>query len=282
MNFNIIGAGRLGKNIALALTSAKLASLKTICNSSLESSTFACEQLGAGRAVRDIADLPAANCTWITCNDDSIQPMVANLLERTVLKPGDFVIHTSGVHNSALLAPLKKQGCLVASFHPLKAFKQGYLDANAFLKVDCIIEGDEAVCSWLIDGFTRLGAFMHKINPEAKSIYHSAASMASNYLVTLAACSEELFLEAGIEVETARTMICKLMQGNLNNIQHSSSIKDSLTGPLARGDIKTLALHLQAIKDPLVQNLYKSAGRATLPLTALDSEQKDLIFKLFD
>lgn len=282
MNFNIIGAGRLGKNIALALNRSQLASLTALCNSNLSSSLEACHQIGSGVAVDDISSLPAADCTWITCSDDSIQPLIHALAQQHLIKPGSLVFHVSGVHNSTLFAPLQEQGCFAASFHPLKAFKKGYLDANAFDKVDCILEGDEPACTWLEHTFYQLGAKLQRINPEAKATYHAAACLASNYLVTLATYSETLFLQAGIAPDKAREMICTLMQGNINNIRASAFISEALTGPLVRGDKATLALHLQAIKNPELKNLYTSAGKATLALTELSEEKRRTITDLFE
>ena len=280
MRFNIIGAGRLGKNIALALSHAEIAVLHSIANLSLTSGKLSCDAIGSGTAVEKIEDLPAADITWITTNDDSIQPIVSLLAARALLKPGSFVIHCSGVLNSKLLEPLKKMGCHISSFHPLKAFKTGYLDSNAFLNVECIAEGDEKVCAWLKDSFTRLGAHVMRLNPEAKAGYHAAACIASNYLITLASCSEHLLLNAGFTSEQARIMLVKLMQGNLDNLKASPSIADALTGPLMRGDTGTLSLHLAAIDNPLFQDFYKAAGLATLPLTQLTDDKKKLIMEL--
>ena len=279
MKFNIIGAGRLGKNVALALSTAQIASLQSVCNRTLKSGEEACFKLGSGNAVNKINDLPPVDITWITCNDDAIKPIVTHLAEYSLLKPGNLVVHCSGVLNSTLLAPLKAQGCLVASFHPLKAFRD-HLDANAFNQVNCALEGDEQACTWLHDAFAGLGANIIPLKPETKATYHAAACMASNYLITLASCSEQLLHQSGITQEQSRQIICKLMQGNLNNLQETEWIAESLTGPLMRGDHETLALHLRAIEDPVLKQFYKAAGLATLPLTQLNKDKKQAITQL--
>jgi predicted short-subunit dehydrogenase-like oxidoreductase (DUF2520 family) len=173
--------------------------------------------------------------------------------------------------------PLKEQGCFIASFHPLKAFAKGYLNTEAFDKVECVVEGDEQVCTWVKNSFTTLGANILTIKPEAKAGYHAAACMASNYLITLASCSEQLLLKAGFTAEAARIIIEKLMQSSLDNLKLISSISEALTGPLMRGDTETLSLHLDAIDDPLLNNFYRAAGLATLPLTQLPEETKQFI-----
>ncbi|KTD72437.1 Rossmann-like and DUF2520 domain-containing protein [Legionella tucsonensis] len=280
MKCNIIGAGRLGRNIALALSKAHLISSFSICNRSLESAQKASQEIGAGQAIDKIEHLPEADITWICCNDDAISDVVKTLAQHSILKSESFVIHCSGVLNSDLLRPLKKLGCYVASFHPLKAFKTNYLDPSAFYQVDCVLEGDTEVCAWLKSTFTQLGSHLITIKPEAKTAYHAAACMASNYLITLAACSEELFLKAGINPQQSRRMMINLMQGNLNNLQETVSIAESLTGPLARGDVQTIALHLDSLENHELKRFYQSAALSTLPMTQLSEEIKEKITHL--
>ncbi len=282
MKFNIIGAGRLGKNIALALSAAQIASMQAVCNLKPDSAQQSCQDIGLGYAVNQLAELPEADITWITSNDDAIKPIAASLAELSLLKPRSIVVHCSGVLNSALLEPLKAQGCFIATFHPLKAFRTGYLSADAFKNVDCVLEGDEEACAWLHHSFTQLGAHVFTINSESKAAYHAAACIASNYLITLASCSEQLLLTAGIPQERAKSLICKLMQGNVNNLQETPLIAESLTGPLMRGDNETLVRHLQAIENPLIEKLYKAAGLATLPLTQLSEDKKQMITELLE
>ncbi len=280
MRCNMIGAGRLGKNIALALSSMRFLSSLTICNSKLENAQKACQAIGFGQAVEQLEDLPEAELIWLCPNDDMIAGLVETLANQNHLQPGCYVVHSSGVLSSDILAPLKEKGCFIASFHPLKAFKTNYLDATAFNQVDCVLEGDEEVCHWLTNAFTHLGAFVTSILPTNKAMYHAAACIASNYLITLAAHSEALFLNAGLSPTQSRRMLVNLMQGNLNNLNHTKTIAEALTGPLVRGDSHTLTLHLKAIKNSEILSLYQAAGIASLPLTDLDEKQRNEIANL--
>lgn len=268
MNFNIIGAGRLGKHIARALSNAGLGSLLGVCNKHYASAIQSCHELGFGQAFQCIGDLPFAEVVWLTCNDDAIASVVSQLQCRA----GTLVIHCSGVLSSAILEPLHSQGCYVASLHPLKAFTSDYVSTNAFDGIDCIMEGDELACRWLKATFERLHATIGTIHPEAKAAYHAAACLVANYSVTLSACAEELLLESGMSHEQTQRIICSLMQGSINDIGRTKKSAKSLTGPLMRGDVKTLAMHLAAINNQAIKNLYKAAGLATLTLTALPDE----------
>lgn len=276
---NLIGAGRLGKNLAQVFTKYAIASIQAICNQSIESSNYAWQELGLSGISCSIEQLPAADITIIACSDDAVAA-VARQLAQQMIQPGSYIIHCSGVLNSSVLEPLKQHGCSLASLHPLKSFKAGYLSADAFAEVPIIIEGDEPACRWLEQVLSGLNAQVLSILPEAKALYHAAAVMASNYLVTLAAASEQLMADTGLEQHVAHKLITQLMKGTLANIEQNSTTATALTGPLMRGDIGTLTRHVHAISDPAISRLYKAAGLATLPLTQLNQDKKVQIQRL--
>lgn len=280
MKFNLIGAGRLGKNIGLALSANGLASLQSICNRSIVSANTACQLIGSGSPVQQIECLTPAEITWITCNDDSIQEVVAKLLQSSTIRSNEIIVHCSGALNSSILSPLKAAGCSIASFHPLKAFKEGYLSMSAFDQVDCILEGDPLACQQLTALFNPLNANVMTIQTERKAAYHAGACIASNYLITLASLAQELFLHAMIPSHQTKEMICRLMLGNINNMENAKTIGQALTGPLARGDVETISLHLQSIENPDILKLYKLTGLATLDLTELSIDKKNKIVEL--
>lgn len=267
MRVNIIGAGRLGKNLALSLVSHADAALVAVYNCRLDSALAAVAELGVGMAVGALADLPAVDVTFITTPDDSIASVAAALPAS-----GSMVVHCSGVLSSDVLLPLKKKDCSVASIHPLRAFRSKHVSPDAFLACDCVVEGDERAVQILTTLFTTLGAQVMPITAAKKRTYHAAAVMASNYLVTLAGCAVELLMEAGLPEKQAQGMAQRLMQSSLTNLHNTNHTADALTGPLARGDLNTIDQHLHAIKTPHIQALYRAAGLATLPLTHLDHE----------
>lgn len=275
MQFNVIGAGRLGKNLALALVNSGLAQLAAVCNTSLDSAEQAIQQIGSGFAVTSLAELPKVNLTFITTPDDLIFSIAQQLKEQ--VSSDSFIVHCSGVLSSAELMPLKTRGCHIASLHPLKAFSKGNLDQRAFMHCDCVIEGDELAVEFLSPLFTKLGARIIPIKADGKTIYHAAAVIASNYLVTLAATAADLLQEAGIEAKLAQQMIVNLMTSSLNNVQQASEIKNALTGPLARGDLNTINRHLKALKNCFANELYRHAALATLPITDLDAKLKSAL-----
>ncbi|MGQ3889121.1 Rossmann-like and DUF2520 domain-containing protein [Legionella sp. CNM-1927-20] len=278
--FNLIGAGRLGKNLALSLISTGQGSLRGILNKSFTSAKQTYLLLNQGKPVASLTDLPPANITFITTPDDDIAPMALELALKKVIVPGSIVVHCSGVLSSDVLKPLQEQGCFIASFHPLKAFRADLLDQNSFKDCDCAIEGDEQAIAILATLFKPLGANLVTVDASKKTLYHAAAVLAANHLVTLAAQAIELLIEAGIQEQEAKPIITRLMQTSLTNIQCAPNLAAALTGPLVRGDINTIAKHIKAQENLSTLSLYKSLSLQALPLTTLSSAKKNLLIKM--
>lgn len=274
MRFNIIGAGRLGLHLAHAIQHHGLGELAGVYNRDLTHAQAAVQLVGSGCAVTSIAALPSAPLTFITTPDDAIASVAHALASNSLIQAGDMVVHCSGVLGSDILSSLQANGVLTASIHPAKAFCAHAIHPAIFQGCYCVVEGEPQSVALLMDLFTALGAAVHAIETEKKTNYHAAAVMASNYIVTLARCARQLFHEAGLEDGLAEGMTQQLLQTSLTNISHASSLSEALTGPLMRGDVLTIAKHIHAIKDPVINGLYRAAGLATLPLTRFNADNR--------
>jgi predicted short-subunit dehydrogenase-like oxidoreductase (DUF2520 family) len=81
--------------------------------------------------------------------------------------------------------------------------------------------------------------------PEAeRPLYHAAASISSNFLIALEETAAELMLAAG--VERPRETLAPLVRRTVDNWVERGSV--ALTGPVARGDEATLAVHRSALE----------------------------------
>jgi predicted short-subunit dehydrogenase-like oxidoreductase (DUF2520 family) len=280
MQFNLIGSGRLGTSLAQALIHRAGWVLTGLCNKDLASSARAVNRLGMGYAADQIQNLPDAHVTFVTTPDSQLPEVAALLTKRSWVKPFHLVVHCSGVYSSAILQPLRERGCIVASLHPYKAFRHINRCANLFEGCDCALEGDEEAQDLLSAVFVQLGAKMLSLSAENKPLYHAAATMASNYLVTLVASATAMLVEAGIPSSKAKQMCERIVAASLQNVQECEQIADALTGPLLRGDANTIRLHLNAMHCPEISTLYRAAGMATLPLTNHSEEERQLLASL--
>ena len=126
-----------------------------------------------------------------------------------------------------------------------------------------------------------MGGIVLEIEVEKKRLYHAAAVAASNYLVTLVHLALELNKAAGLPGDTPFDALHPLIKGTLSNI-NAKGIPDALTGPIARGDVETVSVHLEAIeKDaPALLSLYKCLGLYTVDLARAKGLSKDVADKL--
>lgn len=263
--FNLIGSGRLGKSLAFALHAHKIAHLQGVYNRQAHHSEAAIQQLGSGYVATSLEKLSPVKFTFITVPDNQIEITAQALAATKVLSAGSIVMHCSGAFNSDLLCSLQAQGITIASAHPFKAFGFSSLQADIFKDCDWVMEGDELALQQISSLLRPLGGFLHRLNhKEDKLRYHTAAVLASNYLITLATESHKLLQEVGFESSLAKSMLERLLQSSLNNLKQSDTPTQALTGPISRGDFHTVKKHLQALDNLATKRLYCAAGLVTL------------------
>ena len=86
-------------------------------------------------------------------------------------------------------------------------------------------------------------------------------------MVTLLDLAYKLIEKAGIPKENAFDVLQPLINGTLNNIKNNS-LEKALTGPIIRGDTKTVLSHIDEINNqaPELNELYKILGLYTLKI----------------
>ena len=101
--------------------------------------------------------------------------------------------------------------------------------------------------------------------------------MASNYLITLAENAHTSFKSSGIAHEQALDLVISLMKSTLHNLEATRCFTSALTGPIQRGDINTVKLHLENLPSEKLTTLYQQLGEATLKIaTHSHAEQQAL------
>jgi predicted short-subunit dehydrogenase-like oxidoreductase (DUF2520 family) len=105
------------------------------------------------------------------------------------------------------------------------------------------------------------------IRPGEKALYHAALVFTSNYGVTLYALAENILRGLEAAPEAIRPALDGLLAGMVANLRERPATQ-ALTGPLARGDARTVAAHLRALQgyNPALYDLYRQLGLMTLPL----------------
>jgi predicted short-subunit dehydrogenase-like oxidoreductase (DUF2520 family) len=292
LRFAIIGAGRLGGSLALALRAAG-AVLTGYTAHSPEGRARADAWLG-GVATVHLDDLVArAPDLYVVSVPDRALDEVAAELGAALAAAGTrqapasptatpgvapVVAHTSGATSVRVLDPCLRAGAATLVFHPLQTFTDPSTGCDRFAGTAVAITGgsSETGSPAVVLGFAvavMLGAKPFLLPDDKRSLYHAAASVACNYFVTLEHHAESLFVEAGLPPANALSVFLPLVRATLDNMATQGTVK-ALTGPLSRGDVKTVAAHLTALASdaPHLLSLYRTLGLATLDIVRARQE----------
>jgi predicted short-subunit dehydrogenase-like oxidoreductase (DUF2520 family) len=241
MKLGIVGKGRLGTALSAALREAGY------------------EVDGpAGRG-----EVPAGDVILLCVPDAEISAAA-----EAVAGSARLVGHTSGATPLASLRPAARGGAHVFGFHPLQTFAgNGTPDLRG---IGCAIAGStpealEAARS-IADA---LGMVPFELPDHKRAAYHAAASVASNFLVTLQAMAEEVARDAGLEPGQARRLLAPLVRTTVDNWVELGP-RAALTGPVARGDETTVTAQRQAVSaaSPQLLPLFDALVERTRAIAA--------------
>lgn len=255
--FNLIGPGRLGQTLTRLWHDAGLITVSGLLGREPAHTRSAREFIGAGR-VLNWAALAPAQLTLLATPDDAFEPLARTLAASGLIRRGDVVFHCSGALPSAVLAPLRTEGAMIASVHPLKSFAVPELAITNFAGTCCATEGDAAALAMLAPLFDAIGGQRFAIDPTRKLLYHAGAVLACNHLVALMEAALRCMEQAGIPRANAWPALRPLIDGSLANIDQLGP-RDALTGPVARGDRVTVLREIAATQQagPLVSDTYR-------------------------
>lgn len=257
----IIGAGKVGRVLGQQFALHNVFRLQQVVNRSLPSALDACEFIGAGEAIDDWDAIVAADVVMLAVPDDQIKACAAKLLRLNLITPATLVFHCSG----ALCANELGLANGAASLHPVRSFADPDNVARYFKDTICSLEGDANATAFLTSALQQIGAQVVHLESAGKTLYHAAAVFASNYLVTLMDAALTTYQAAGISPDMAQRMAAPLAQETLTNVFRIGA-QQALTGPIARGDLLTVARHQEALAklDEDKARLYQELAEATL------------------
>ncbi len=151
----------------------------------------------------------------------------------------DFVGHTSGATHVGEVG-------VDFGLHPLRAFV-GTEGADAFQGIGCAVAGTSPEALGLAEELAlAVGGEPFPVADTQRAGYHAAASIASNFLVTLEAAAETMAAASGFAVSDMRRHLAPLVRGTVENwAAHGPHA--ALTGPIARGDEATVRRQRAAV-----------------------------------
>jgi predicted short-subunit dehydrogenase-like oxidoreductase (DUF2520 family) len=236
----VVGAGRLGTALAAALREAGVG-----------------VEGPAGRG-----EIPRGCDAIVLCVPDAeIAPAAA-----TVAGAAPLTGHTSG---ATRLGALEPAGGAAFGLHPLQTFPERTAPApgalDAFAGAGCAVAGSSPeALDFALRLARALGMNAFEIDDDGRAAYHAAASVASNFTVTLLAAAERIAAGAGLSPVEARELVAPLVRRTVESVAELGPER-ALTGPVARGDDATVEAQRRAIEDaaPELLDLFDELVRHT-------------------
>jgi predicted short-subunit dehydrogenase-like oxidoreductase (DUF2520 family) len=262
----IIGTGRLGTSLGRALA-RKGYGIAWLADRNPAAARTSRRIVRRGKATADVAKAADKASVIFLCVPDEEIPRLALRLARSIKDvKGKFFFQTSGILSSQALAALRARGAACASFHPVQSFARNDSPPRRYQKIFIGLEGDSLALKLAKKIAIRLGARTLRVRPEDKIFYHAACSLASNLFVPLFNEACLLLEHIGFGTRAATRILYPLVEGTLQNVKLFDRTA-ALTGPLSRGDVETVRLHLRALRPhPAAREIYRALGIRALTM----------------
>ncbi|RAX46247.1 oxidoreductase [Arthrobacter sp. AQ5-05] len=272
LGVGVIGAGKVGAVLGAALRAAEhqIVGVHAVSDASVERA----EMLLPGVPVLQIPEiLRRAELVILAVPDDALADLVSGLAAAGHWQAGQLVLHTAGRYGTEVLAPATAVGAIGLAVHPAMTFTGMSMDLDRL--ADCVfgVSASNMVLPIAQALVVEMGGEPVVIAEEDRVKYHAALSHASNHLVTVAGQSAGIL--AGIGVEQPERMLSALMRASLENALASG--EGALTGPVARGDVHTIAAHRAALSDPAITEDTREGYLAMSRATALRAHARGMI-----
>ncbi|MFE5856542.1 Rossmann-like and DUF2520 domain-containing protein [Streptomyces sp. NPDC056500] len=260
LTVGVVGAGRVGPALAASL---QLAGHRPVAVSAVS-------EASVRRAAVLLPDVPIvppaevlarAELVLLTVPDDALTGLVEGLVDTGAVRPGQLLVHTSGRFGVQVLAPATRAGALPLALHPAMTFTGTSVDvqrlAGCSFGVTAPVELRLAAEALVIE----MGGEPEWVDEQSRPLYHAALSLGANHLVTLVAQAMELLRTAGVAAPDR--MLGPLLGAALDNALRSGDA--ALTGPVARGDAGTVAVHVAELRKhaPAMVAGYLAMARTT-------------------
>ena len=281
---SIIGVGRLGGALALALSRSGYRIAKLISrNNPIDEGILSQFPSGVGAAT--IHDRPVIDSDFvvISTGDPEIEA-VADILGPLLTRP-TIVFHTSGSFSSEILAQLRRHGYRVGSLHPLISVSDPISGSRRFQDGYFCVEGDEEAVAAGRSIVEAVGGRPFTIAADKKPLYHASGVTAAGHLIALIDISIEMLSKCGLDDHEAKEILLPLIRSTIENLAVQSPT-EALTGSFARGDADAVRRHLEALDNCVSQNaknVYLELGERSAELAdrrGVDRDSLDSIRSL--
>ena len=283
MKTGFIGAGKVGFTLGKFFCSKS----STDCDSKSDSikvtgyysrNTQSAEEAAKFTETQAFTDMgaiiEASDVLFLTVPDGSITEVYEQVRQYPI--QGKYICHCSGSLSAGEVFPgIDQTGAYGYSVHPLFAVSDKYEAYKELQDVFFAVEGNEEHLPEIKRMLKSVGIDLQVIMAEDKTLYHAAAVTASNLAVALLAESINMLCQCGFSEEDARKALTPLVMGNVEHVLEKGPAA-ALTGPVERGDEKTIIKHLDCLNGRQ-RELYRVLSSRLIPIA--ESKHPDRLYQ---
>ncbi len=258
-----IGAGRVAAALARGFDRAghrvvAIASRRAAPTRAIAAAVAGCSAHDSMQAAADAADL-----VFLTVPDDVIAPLAAAVAWRA----GQAVVHCSGATEVSVLAPAVAHGALAGGFHPLQNFADPETALAGLAGCAVAIEAEPPLAATLERLAHGVRARAIRLPPGARALYHCAGSFAAPFVVAALHEAVAIWRDFGMSEREALAALVPLARGALDAVERGGTV-GGLAGPIARGDVGTVARHLEVLAplDGGTASFYRALAARVIPI----------------
>ncbi len=265
LDVGVVGAGRVGAVLGAAL---RIAEHRVVSASGVsEESRSRIETLLPGTAQRDAeAVVRAADLVLLTVPDDALAPLVSGLAAVGAWRPGQIAVHASGRLGLAPLGPAMALGVTGIAAHPAMTFTGTSVDLARLHETVFAVTAPAPMVPIALALVVEMGGEPVVIAEEDRAMYHAGVVHGANHVVALVSQAMAILRASGIEEPAA--LLGPLVRASIDGaLSEAPGAATTLTGPVVRGDVGTIAAHVDALAARAEElATYRALARATADL----------------
>ncbi len=251
MKIGLIGCGRVGLTIAYFLKRKVL--LYGVFDKDKEALKKAVKTLQIKRNPEYVDLIKNSNVLLFATPDDEIINAY-NKAEKYITET-KYLFHFSGVLPAEIFPPKKK--IYRASVHPFASFPKVVIPPRRNRYI-LFIQGDKKSIKVAHTVFPKQNFTIRKIDKRQKTLYHLLGVFSSNFVVSLSEVIHIIIKKLGWKKTEFEKVVVPMMFDSLNNVKQYG-VKRGLSGPIIRGDVKTIEKHLETLKkNPELLHIYRA------------------------
>lgn len=276
----VVGPGRVGTSLALALGRAGFRVVGAGGGSEASRQRFATHVSGARLADDPAEVVPRGGTVVLATPDDVLEEVVTALAVADAFHDGQRVVHVAGSRGLDVLRRAALAGARVAACHPAQTVPAP--DPDVLVGAAWAVTCADADRAWAIDLVEAAGGDAHVVPDDRRALYHAGLTVGSNTVGAAVAVARQLLLAA--KVDDPGAFLGPLVHASVDNVLANGAT--ALTGPVVRGDVGTVAAHLDRLDAdlPSLAEAYRHLSLALLGQAApmLDDDTRARLRALLD